>query len=125
MSDDISQTVKDMAKLVVASNRISEVHEMNLKTYPFIFFEQITEAKIDYDLYVRHDVDLDGKNNLTIKKPLTNCHVSYYLTLNEDANKTNLQRRFETLENSVRALFWKDLSVEIYFNDNIVYKSKK
>lgn len=114
-----------MAKLVIASNRISEVHETNLKAYPFIFFEQVKEAKIDYDLYVRHDVDVDGKNNIAVKKPLTNCFVAYHLTLNEDANKTNLPRRFETLENSVRALFWKDLSVEIYFNEKIVYKSKK
>lgn len=124
MSEDIKDQVKGMAALVISSNRLSEFHEKNLKMFPFVFFEQVTGVKIDYDLHVRHDVDVDKKNNITIKKPLQHCFVAYYLTINQDANKANLQRRFETLENSVRNLLWKSLIVEIYFNDQIVYKSK-
>ncbi len=124
MSDDIKEQVKGMAALVISSNRLSEFHEKNLKMYPFIFFERIDNVKIDYDLSVRHDVDIDSKSNITVKKPLHHCFIAYHLTLNEDANKSNLQRRFETLENSVKTLLWKELIVEIYFNDKIVYKSK-
>lgn len=125
MSDDLKDRVKGMAALVINSARLSEFHEKNLKMFPFVFFDQIAEVRIDYDLAVRHDVDVDKKNNLTVKKPLAHMFVAYYLTLNEDANKNNLARRFETLENSVRNLLWKELAVEIYFNDKIVYKSRK
>lgn len=125
MSDNVKDQVKGMAALVINSSRLSEFHQKNLQMFPFVFFDQVKEVKIDYDLAVRHDVDVDKKNNLTIKKPLQHCFIAYYLTLNEDANKENLQRRFETLQNSVRNLLWKELAVEIYFNDKIVFKSRK
>jgi hypothetical protein len=117
--------VKGMAALVLNSGRLSEFHERNLKIYPLIFFEDVKEVKIDYDLSVRHDAELDKLNNLVVKKPLQHCYVSYYLTLNEESNKPSLQRRFEALEISVQTLLWKNLPVEIYFNDKIVFKSKK
>lgn len=117
--------VKGMAALVVSSNRLSEFHEKNLKMFPFVFFDQVSEVKIDYDVSVEHNVDVDKKNNITIKKPFKNCYVAYYLAINEDANKHQLARRFETLENSVRDLLWKNLAVKIFFNDKLVFESKK
>ena len=124
MSDDIESQVKGMASLVLSSGRLSEFHERNLKMYPLIYFNGVTEIKIDYDLAVRHDADVDQKNNLTLKKPLQSCIVSYYLKLDESL-QDSVQKRFDALETSVRTLFWKDLPVEIYFNDKIVFKSKK
>jgi len=117
--------VKGMAALVVSSNRLSEFHEKNLKMFPFVFFNGVTSVKIDYDVAVEHNVDLDKKNNITIKKPFRNCFVAYYLTIDEDANKEALQKRFDTLENSVRDLLWQGLAVKIFFNDKIVFESKK
>lgn len=116
--------IKKMAALVVNSNKISEFHEKNMKMFPMVFFDAIKEVKIDYDLSVRHDVELDTKNNITVKAPLRNNFVSYYLTLDESKNQ-NLDRRFSALEGSIKTLFWKDVIVEVYFNDKIVYKSKK
>lgn len=117
--------VKGMAALVVSSNRLSEFHEKNLKMFPFVFFERVDAVKIDYDVSVEHNVDLSKSNDITIKKPFKNCYVAYYLTINEEANKNQLQRRFETLENSVRDLLWKNMAVKIFFNDKIVFESKK
>lgn len=125
MSDDVKDQVKGMAALVISSNRLSEFHEKNLKMFPFVFFEQVEEVKIDYNLSVRHDVEVEKNNDLTLKKPLQHCFIAYYLKINEEANKQNLPRRFETLENSVRNLFWNGLPVEVYFNDRIVFKSTK
>lgn len=124
MSDDVRDTVRGMAALVVSSNRISQVHEKSLLAYPFIFFDGIKEVRIDYDLSHRHDVDLDSKNNITVKPPLQHCYVSYYLIMDDTVN-TNLDRRFQALEDSVKTLFWKDLTVKVYFNEKIVYESKK
>lgn len=117
--------VKGMAALVVSSNRLSEFHEKNLKMFPFVFFDQVEAVKIDYDVSVEHNVDVDKKNNITIKKPFKNCYVAYYLTINDEANKNQLSRRFETLENSVRDLLWKNLAVKIFFNDKLMFESKK
>jgi hypothetical protein len=126
LSDDIDSQVKGMAALVLSSGRLSEFHEKNIKMYGLLYFE-CKEVKIMYDLSVRHDAEVDSKNNLTLKKPLQNCYVSYYFTM-DDANQaanTNLDRRFDALEKSVRALLWNDLPVEIYFNNKIVYKSMR
>lgn len=123
--DDVQGTVRSMAALVINSNRISEVHEKSMKMYPLIYFEAVSQVKIDYDLSHSSDVDVDKTNNVTVKKPLRHCFVSYYLTIDESKLDENLKKRWSALENSTRALFWKDLPVKIYFNDRLVYESKK
>lgn len=121
MSEDIQGTVRGMAALVLNSNRISEVHQKSMSNWPFIFFEGVSEVKIDYDLSHVSDVDVDKKNNVTVKSPLRHCFVSYYLTIDESKIDENLKVRFKALENSTRSLFWKDLPVKIYFNNRLVY----
>jgi hypothetical protein len=125
LSEDIQNTVRGMAALVLNSNRISEVHEKSMKSYPFIYFDAVSAVKIDYDLTHESNVDLDKENNIKVKSPLKNCFVSYYLTLDESKIDQNLKVRFAALENSTRVLFWKDLPVKIYFNDRLVFESKK
>lgn len=105
-----------MAQLSVLANRISEVQEKNLKMFPFVFFEAVTDVKINYDL--GHAVDEKTKEVHHKSK------VSYYMTLNETLNEHALNKRFLALEASVRHLFWKDIIVEIYFNDKLVYGNK-
>lgn len=105
-----------MGQLTALSGRLCDLQIHNLKMFSLVFFEGVTEAKIDYDLTPYKTMDDEPtKNNLL---------VSYYLTLDESLNK-DLPKRFEALENSVRTLFWSDISVEIYFNNNIKYKSPK
>jgi hypothetical protein len=110
-----------MAALVVNSNRISEVHEKSMKMYPLIYFDGVTQVKIDYDLSHQSDVNVDKQNNITVKSPLIHCFVSYYLTIDESKMDENIKARFSALETSTRALFWKDLPVKIYFNERLVY----
>lgn len=125
LSDDVVQTVKKLATLVVNSNKITEMHEKNMKMYPLIYFDGVKSVQVDYDLSRRHDVDTDDKNNMTIKNPLRNNFVAYYLIMNEDVKNENLDKRFQALEGSIRTLFWKDVSTEVYFNGKIAYKSAK
>jgi hypothetical protein len=125
LSDDVTNKVKDMAKLILVSGKISEVHEKNLKMYPLIYFNGVKEAKIDYDLSHKADALVDRMNNLTIRAPFRSNVVTYYLTMNENAKNDNVEKRFKALEASVRTLFWKDVIVEVFMDDKIVYKSKK
>lgn len=125
MSDEVKDTIKNMAQLVVNSNKISDVHVKTMTMWPLIYFEGVSEAKIDYDLSHIGNVTVDKTNNITVKSPIRNNFVSYYLTIDERPEKnTYLDRRFAALEDSTRGMFWKDLPVKIYFNGKLRYQSK-
>lgn len=126
MSDELKETVRGMATLILNSNRISEVHERSMKMYPLIYFEGVKSVKIEYDLSHESDVELDRQNNIKVKSPLRNCFVSYYLTIDESPTLNgSIEKRYEALEVSTRTLLWKDLPVKIYFNEKLVYGMKK
>lgn len=111
------EKIKEMARLAVLTNKINDVQLLNLKNYPFIAFDGVKEVKIEYDFSYQKTV----KDEPVMHNPL----VQYYLTLDEARNQEALSLRFEAVEKWVRNLFWKDVLVEIYFNDKIVFKSKK
>jgi hypothetical protein len=127
LSEDVAQTVKDMAKLVLVSGKISEIHEKNMKMYAFVFFNDVKEVKIDYDLSHEADALVDKQNNLTIKAPKRSNSVTYHLTVNPATNteQDHMDKRFSALEASIRTLFWRDVIVEVMINEKSVYKSKK
>ena len=110
---DTAKRLKEMAQLSLLANRISEIQEKNLKSFPFIFFNGVKSVKIDYDL----------SKPLTVKDS-TGQHVTYLLELEEKEND-HLEKRFEAIENSTRMLFWSDLKVRVFFKDKLVYESKK
>jgi hypothetical protein len=108
--------LKEMARLTVLSGRISEAQSKNLRYFPLVFFENVKEVRIDYDLA--------PDKSMGDTPTHSNSLVCYYLTLDESKND-NLDKRYLALEKSVRTLFWSDIIVEVYFNDQIKYKSKK
>ena len=119
MSDILRNKLKELAQLSLLANRISEIQEKNLKMFPFVFFEKVKEVKIDYDL--GHAINEENK------EIQHKSFIAYRLTLDEEANKSasfSVDRRFSALEVSVRDLFWKDISVQVYFNDKLAYESK-
>ena len=124
MSEE-SKIVKDMAKLVLISGKITEMHEKNMKFYPFIYFFGVKEVKIDYDLSHQSDALVDKDFNLTINAPIRNNVVTYHLTLEDDAKNDQIQKRFAALEASIRTLFWKDIVIEVFINEKLAYKSKE
>lgn len=133
MSEDNSALIKDIrdqAKLALASNRISDVQEKNLKMYPLIFFNEVKKATIDYDFTNDQTVDTEeDKKKLEIKykfKKLYTGHfrVSYFLELDEKANEVNLDKRFIAIEGAVRNLFWNETKVQVYLNGTLKFESK-
>ena len=116
MTTPTTEILREMAYLTALSGRISEVQVKNLQMFPLVYFNSVDEVKIEYDLAPLKTMD-DSPT-------FSNSLVSYYLTLNELEN-VDLDKRFLALENSVRQLFWSDIKIEVYFNDQIKYKSKK
>ena len=115
---NIREQLKEMAKLSILANRISEVQKKNMEAYPFIFFNDVKSVKIDYSLGRAHTRSTPGG-----KEPKWDTWVAYHLELYEDANP-NLDRRFLCIEEAIKVLFWKDIRVEVYFNGKIMYKSE-
>jgi hypothetical protein len=115
-SPTTQELLKDMAQLTALSGRISDVQAKNLQYFPLVFFDHVSEVKIDYDLSPIKTMD-DSPT-------FSNSLVSYYLTM-ENPQDDNLEKRFKALETSVRTLFWSDVKIEVFFNDIIVYKSLK
>jgi len=117
MTDNTTnETLREMARLTALSGRISDVQSKNLQYFPLVFFESVKQVKIDYDLA--------PTKSMGDEPTQSNSIVSYFIELDESQN-SDLDKRFLALEKSVKTLFWTDLVVEIYFNDQIKYKSKK
>jgi len=117
MSDKAQQIVKEMAKLTMLSNRISEIQEKNLKMYPLVVFNEVQTVKIDYDLTTYRTGAEEGETR-------NNSQVSFYVDLDE-SKQDNIEKRFNYLEAAVRNLFWADLTVKIYINNTLKFESKK
>ena len=134
MSEEVK--LREAAKLIHLSGKISPMHEKNMKLYPYVFFEKVTQVKIDYDLSNRlaDDKPEEQKKKTAddyykdigkAAKRVSNAYVSYDLILDEEANKEHLDKRISALEQSIRTLFWNNVIVEISFNGKIMFKSKK
>jgi len=105
---DTDKSLGDMTKLMVFFGRIPETHVKSLESYPFIFFNDVKEAKVDYSV-------------ATINKAEA-TYFNYELDLNLDSND-QLRKRCEALELAVRQLFWKEAQITIKINGEERFKS--
>lgn len=104
MSDQTS--IQDLNKLVMFSGRLSEVHIKNMKSFPWIFFNDLKEFKLDYSIGTKR-----GETSLVV----------YDLSIDTDVD--NLDKRAKALESAVRSLFWKETSIALSINGHEVYQS--
>lgn len=129
-SQNPTQYIQEMAKLTLTSSRISSDQEKNLKYFPLIFFNGVSQANIEYDLMAKHSVDADEDEvNLNISYKLklpksNNFKVTYKLDMESDAVNENLEKRFKDLTAAIRTLFWTGITVEVFFNEESKYKGK-
>lgn len=107
---DKTPSIEDLTKLTLFFGKVSEVHLKNLKSFPFIYFNQISEAKLDYSVATR------GEEGDTL--------FSYDLSL-DLAHNDHVDKRYKALESAIRSLFWKEAKVLIKINGKEVYKSEK
>jgi hypothetical protein len=128
---DVDDKIKEMAKLTMLSNKLNDIQLKNLKSFPFIYFDGINELVMEYDLSNNLDVDTEENSKLVDIKyqfgtTTGHLHVTYKMKIEPYLEKMNhLEKRFEHLETSVRTILWKDVKVRVFFNDKLVFESKK
>jgi hypothetical protein len=109
------ETIQEMAKLTVLSGRINELQQKNLKTFPLVYFNGVSKVEVNYDLSTAQGSELGKASNKS--------SVSYYLTIDENAPNSNIEKRFEALVSSVKSLFWNNIKITVYFNNLRVFES--
>lgn len=97
----------DLTKLMLFFGKIPETHVKSMEQYPFIFFNYVTKVEIEYNIATSKE---------------SNSLVSYSLTLSKENG--NLPNRFNALEAAIRALFWKEVKIQVKINGEEVYKSE-
>lgn len=108
MSDN-TIPLTELNRLVLFTGRVSSVHLKNLQNFPFMLFNDLKEAKLDYV------IQTTDKVSPTV--------FSYDLALNLASNN-HLDKRYAELESAVRKLFWKEVKIEVKINGEEVYKSE-
>lgn len=106
MSESEPTSLKDLRNLMMFFGRVPETHVKNLQSQPFIYFDGVKEANVDYDL------DTKAKS----------WFVKYDLTLDKEPDF--LTERSKGLEKAIRLLFWKEVVLHIAINNKEVYKSE-
>jgi hypothetical protein len=93
--------------LVIFSGRLSQVHVENLKAFPFIYFDGVSEAKLEHDISTVKEVP---------------SLISYDLTTTGE--NFQLEKRCKALETAIRGLFWKEMKLKLSINGKEVYQSE-
>jgi hypothetical protein len=106
LSESEPTCLKDLRNLMMFFGRIPETHVKNLQSQPFIYFEEVKEVKLEYDL------DTKSKN----------WFVKYNLILDKDPD--HLTERSKGLEKAIKMLFWKEVVLDLSINGKEVYKSE-
>jgi hypothetical protein len=97
--DNSKTNIQDLTKLVLFTGRLSEIHIKNLQSFPFIYFNDIIEAKLDYDISQVKEVP---------------SFIRYDLILSQENDQLN--KRFDGLKVAVKSLFWKEMELKLSIN---------
>lgn len=108
MSEQLIDT-KDQDRLMAFFGRIPENYWKTLTSYPFIYFNDVKSVKLDYCVKTVNEQDP--------------TFFSFDLELDIETND-HLDKRYRTIEEAVRKLFWSDSNVQIKLNGEEVYKSE-
>jgi hypothetical protein len=97
------QILEEHKKLAMLSNNLSDFQLENLKTYPFIVFDSIESAKIEYDVHLK-----DNRTSV----------VKYHIKSTKEVDTLNfVSERVSSLKQWVRKLLWNEIVVEVFYND--------
>lgn len=129
MSKTNYQILKEMANLTMVSGKINAIQEKNIKMFPLIYFNGVSSVRIQYDLSNDSKVQYEqNKATFDTTFSIENKHkpkIEYFIEIDEGQDNDQLEKRYQTLEASVRNIFWIDTKVMIYFNNKLMFESGK
>lgn len=122
------ETLREMARLTMLTNKLNDVQIKNLKMYPFVFFEGVRELNLEYDLSNNLDVSTEeNKKDLDVKYDVStetkHQFITYRITVDDRAfglNQEHIQNRYNSIVAATRNIFWKDLKVNVYLNNMLL-----
>ena len=92
-----------MRKLTLITGQLSEVQIKNLKMYPLIYFDDVKEVTMSYDIVTDPAAALPGKGS----------QILYEIEFNEDANPSMIDKRMMALRSSVQFILWSNVTVVV------------
>lgn len=98
----MSEQLREMNKLMILSQRLSDMHILNLKTYPKVFFDEVTNAEVKWDFTPPPPGE---------KSDFPGGIVGYRIKVKNVPE--NVDKRCGHLERAVKNLFWSDTHVTI------------
>lgn len=107
MKDSVNKTLEDMRKITMLTGQLSSVHEQNLQTWPYIAFESVENAEIDYDLSKAYFEEV-GQNRIEFNLKIAQ-------------SQEQVENRCKCLASWVRDMFWKEIAVTVKINGAKVY----
>lgn len=92
---------KELAMGSILTGQISEIHLSNMRMYPFIFLDNVSEAEISYDIVTDPANAAPGKRST----------VSYCLSFSSQPSAESLSLGKSNLEKALSVLFSQDIVV--------------
>lgn len=99
----MSEELKDLMKGSALTGRVSEVHILNLRQYPFIFIDGVESVEISYDILT------DAVNAMPNKK----SRVDYVVTMKEGFPNSESFTDIASLKKAVNVLFQHSVEVSV------------
>jgi hypothetical protein len=101
---DESSIIEDHKKMVIMTGSLSDFQLQNLKTWPFLLFDQLETAAITYDF-----TKLIGE-----QEELSPGTVQFDFKFKEGTKleRDHTKKQLETLSLWVRFMFWKETKVK-------------
>lgn len=100
-----NDVVEEHKKMLILSGNLSEFQLKNLKTWPFVVFDNIDNAMVDYNFGDTGRIEEAGEVTYTIMR--------------KDCSKQedNFETKKETIINWVKFMFWKDTKVMVKYGN--------
>ena len=111
---DIEKLLEDMRSITMLTGEISSVHLLNLKNWVFVAFDNVNTVEMDYDLSKAKYTSLEGQSSGFVNFKITTKDPNY--------EQQNTKARSETLTKWVRSMFWKDINIHIFINNQCVFE---
>jgi len=108
-NNDLEKILEDMRKITMLTGEISDVHEKNLKQWPYILFDNVQEVEIKYDL---------TKDRT---KEVGQGYIQFDVTT--DLEQQHVEIKGDNLSKWARDMLWKEIEIRIKINGEIKYRN--